>query len=136
MNISTKGKYGLRAMVELAESKDGAALSINSIAQRQGLSERYLEQLMARLKRAGLVSSTRGVHGGYRLTSPPESIMVGDILRALEGNIEPIDCPGLEGECDISGSCVSKKLWKRINDGVNKIVDETSLQSLIDGDCG
>lgn len=132
MKLSTKGRYGLRALVDLALSGDGGAVSISSIAQRQDLSEGYLEQLMARLRRAGLVKSTRGAHGGYVLAKPAGDILVGDVLRALEGDIQPVDCPGLIGKCAESGSCVTMALWKRINDGVNRIVDETTLQSLID----
>jgi Rrf2 family protein len=135
MNISTKGKYGLRALVDLTVHGKREAVSISSIAQRQGLSEGYLEQLMARLKKAGFVQSTRGARGGYRLAYAPEEISVGDVLRALEGSIEPIDCPGIDGGCGAADSCVTMNLWKRINDGVNKIVDETTLQSLIGGEC-
>ncbi len=137
MKISTKGKYGLRALVDLTVHGEKEAVSISSIAQRQGLSERYLEQLMARLKKAGLVRSTRGAYGGYQLAKLPQDVMVGEVLRALEGSsLDPIDCPGLEGDCEISDSCVTKNLWKRINDGVNKIIDETTLQSLIEEECG
>lgn len=136
MKISTKGKYGLRALVDLAIHSEPDAVSISSIATRQGLSERYLEQLMARLKKAGLVTSTRGAYGGYRLAKKPEEVMVGDVLRALEGNsLDPIECAGIMGQCDASDSCVTMSLWKRINDGVNKIVDETTLQSLLADHC-
>lgn len=132
MKLSTKGKYGLRALVDLAVNSGDEAVSISSIATRQDISEGYLEQLMAKLKKAGIVHSTRGAHGGYTLAKPAEDIPVGDVLRALEGNIDPIDCPGITGECGAGDSCVTKYLWKRINDGVNEIIDELTLRSLID----
>jgi len=132
MKISTKGKYGLRALVDLAANSMVEAVSISSIAQRQDISEGYLEQIMAKLRNAGIVTSTRGAHGGYKLALPAEDIFVGDVLRTLEGNIEPIDCPGLTGDCSGSDSCVTKYLWKRINDGINEIVDEITLKSLIE----
>ncbi len=132
MKLSTKGRYGLRALVDLAQCGEDGAVSISSIAQRQDISEGYLEQLMGKLKRAGFVQSTRGAHGGYALAMPAADIHVGDVLRALEGSIEPVECPGLAGNCAESGSCITKSLWKRINDGVNTIVDETTLASLIE----
>ncbi len=132
MKLSTKGKYGLRALVDLSVHCQDEAVSISSIAQRQEISEGYLEQLMAKLKKAGIVVSTRGAKGGYSLAIPAGDIMVGDVLRALEGNIDPIDCAGIYGECAGADSCVTKYLWQQINDGVNKIVNEMTLQSLID----
>lgn len=132
MKLSTKGKYGLRALVDLAVNSGDEAVSISSIAQRQDISEGYLEQLMAKMKKAGIVTSTRGAHGGYTLARPADEIWVGDVLRALEGSIEPVDCPGLEGECTDADSCITKNLWKRINDGVNRIVNDISLRSLIE----
>lgn len=132
MKLSTKGKYGLRALVDLSVHCQDEAVSISSIAQRQEISEGYLEQLMAKLKKAGIVVSTRGAKGGYLLAIPAGDIMVGDVLRALEGNIDPIDCAGIHGKCAGADSCVTKYLWQQINDGVNKIVSEMTLQSLID----
>ncbi|HBU11862.1 MAG TPA: AsnC family transcriptional regulator [Clostridiales bacterium] len=132
MKLSTKGRYGLKALVDLAVNGDKEAVSAGSIAQRQDISEGYLEQLLARLKKAGIVVSARGAHGGYFLARPAEQIRVGDVLRALEGSIEPAPCPGLEGECTDASSCVTKNLWRRINEGLTKIVDETSLRALIE----
>jgi Rrf2 family protein len=136
MKISTKGKYGLRALADLAVNGRTAAVSINRIAQRQAISEGYLEPLMAKLRNAGIGASTRGAYGGYKLAKPADAIFVGDVLRVLEGSIDPIDCPGLTGKCVGGDACVTKKLWKRINDGVNEIVDEMTLESLIGGDGG
>ena len=118
--------------MDLAVNSGEEAVSISSIAQRQDISEGYLEQLMAKLKKADIVRSTRGAHGGYTLARPADEIWVGDVLRALEGSIDPVDCPGLEGECTDADSCITKNLWRRINEGLNKIVDEMSLRSLIE----
>ena len=90
MKLSTKGRYGLRAMLDLALHSESEAVSIASIAARQNISESYLEQLIAKLRKAGLVSSVRGAGGGYVLTKMPEEISVGDILRALEGNLDAV----------------------------------------------
>lgn len=133
MKLSTKGRYGLRALVDLAVNGAEEAVSVGSIAQRQDISERYLEQLMAKLKRAGIVKSTRGAKGGYVLAKDEEEITIGEVLRALEGSLEPVDCPGLgEQGCSGSDTCVTKYVWKRINEGVNQIVDEITLRSLME----
>ena len=97
MKLSTKGRYGLRALIDLAQYSGQAPVSITSISARQDISERYLEQLMALLRKAGLIRSVRGAGGGYVLAKDMKEISVGDILRALEGNLEPVECPGLCG---------------------------------------
>ncbi len=134
MKLSTKGRYGLRAMIDLAQNSEKEAVSISTIATRQNISESYLEQLVGKLKKAGLVSSIRGAQGGYVLAKQTNDISVGDILRALEGDLNPIDCPALadEGGCEQSGSCASKYVWQRLNDGINEIVDEIKLSTLIE----
>ena len=95
MKLSTQGRYGLRELLDLAVHQGNGTVSIQSIAARQNISERYLEQLIAKLKKAGLVSSIRGAGGGYRLAKDAEDISVGDILRALEGSLDAVECPGL-----------------------------------------
>lgn len=95
MKLSTKGRYGLRALIDLAQYSAEAPVSITSISARQDLSERYLEQLMSMLKKAGLVRSVRGAGGGYVLAKDMAEISVGDVLRALEGSLEPVECAGL-----------------------------------------
>ena len=134
MKLSTKGRYGLRALIDLAGYSTDGPVSIVSISERQEISERYLEQLMSLMKKAGLVKSIRGAGGGYVLARDPGDISVGDILRALEGNLDPVDCAGLdpEGNCDISDSCVTKYVWKRINESINRTVDEIRLDQLIE----
>ena len=133
MKLSTRARYGLKALIDLGLHCETEAVSIQSIAGRQNISDSYLEQLMAKLKKAGLVESTRGAGGGYRLGRPAEEISVGDVLRALEGNLEPVECAGLdpEGECKGADSCVTKYVWKRINDSINQTVDGIWLNQLV-----
>ena len=134
MKISTKGRYGLRALIDLAQYSEIEPVSINSIAMRQGISERYLEQLMTLMKKAGLIKSIRGAGGGYVLAKEIEDISVGDVLRALEGNLQPVECAAFsqEGSCEVSGVCVTKYVWQRINESINKTVDEISLKQLVE----
>ena len=132
MKISTKGKYGLRAMIDLAQYSEQDAVSISSIAQRQKISESYLEQLVAKLKKAGLVVSIRGAAGGYRLARPASGISVGDVLRALEGDVRAVICTAQTEEgCEGEELCVTKYVWQRINESIEKTVDEMMLDQLV-----
>lgn len=134
MKLSTKGRYGLRALIDLAVHQEEGAVSIQSIAARQDISEHYLEQLIAKLRKAGLVTSIRGAGGGYRLAGDPCRISVGDILRALEGSLDAVECPGLQegGACSAKDLCVTKYVWKRVNESINQVVDEITLSQLIE----
>lgn len=134
MKISTKGRYGLRALIDLAQYSEIEPVSISSIAARQGISERYLEQLMTLLKKAGLIQSIRGAGGGYILAKDVSEISVGDILRALEGNLEPVECAAYHEEesCEVAGRCVTKYVWQRINESINQTVNEISLKQLVE----
>lgn len=134
MKISTKGRYGLRALIDLAQYSEIEPVSINNIAVRQGISERYLEQLMTLMKKAGLVKSIRGAGGGYILAKSVDEISVGDVLRALEGKLETVECTAHSPEdvCQASGGCVTKYVWQRINESINRTVDEISLKQLVD----
>ena len=132
MKISTKGKYGLRAMIDLAQYSEQEAVSISSIAQRQKISESYLEQLVAKLKKAGLVVSISGAAGGYRLARPASGISVGDVLRALEGDVRAVICTAQTEEgCEGEELCVTKYVWQRINESIEKTVDEMMLDQLV-----
>jgi len=136
MKLSTKGRYGLRAFIDLAVWGEEEPVSLTSIAERQGISVNYLEQLMAKLKRAGLVNSVRGVNGGYVIAKPAEEISVGDVLRALEGDLAPVECVGIGSNnettrCNGSSHCVSKIVWKRINDSINDTVDSIYIGELV-----
>lgn len=134
MKLSTKGRYGLRALIDLARYSGAEPVPISSISSRQEISERYLEQLMALLKKAKLVRSVRGAGGGYVLAKRAEEISVGDILRALEGKLEPAECAELdaEGECEAAGGCVTKYVWQRINESINQTVDGIKLDALVE----
>jgi Rrf2 family protein len=121
-------------MIDLARFSTDEPVSISAIATRQDISERYLEQLVALLKKSNLVESVRGAGGGYTLSKDPQEISVGMILRALEGNLEPVRCKGFseQEECPLSGSCVSKLVWFRVNESINKAVDEIYLSELVE----
>ncbi|RFU61498.1 Rrf2 family transcriptional regulator [Bacillus sp. V59.32b] len=123
MKISTKGRYGLTIMIELAKHHGEGPTSLKTIAQAHDLSEHYLEQLIAPLRNAGLVKSIRGAYGGYVLAKDPESITSGDIIRVLEGPISPVE--GIEDE-----EPVKRQLWIRIRDAVKEVLDNTTLEDL------
>ena len=134
MIISTKGRYGLRAMFVLALQQHEGPVSIKYIAEDQAISETYLEQLFSKLRKSGLVRSVRGAQGGYQLEKPPKDISVGDILKALEGPLAPSDCVVGDGAgiCQNSEMCSTRSIWKRIYEGVNAVVDGISLQDMLD----
>lgn len=134
MKLSTKGRYGLRAMINLALYSSEEVVSIKSISERESISENYLEQIIATLKKADYVTSTRGAKGGYSLSKEAKDISVGDILRALEGDLNPVDCVAVNDEisCDEADFCVTKYVWKRISESINQVVDNISLQDLVD----
>lgn len=134
MKLTTRGRYGLRALIDLAVHEEEGAVSTQSIAQRQQISESYLEQLIRSMKKAGLVDSVRGAGGGYHLARPASEISVGDILRALEGNIDAVSCPALgdmKAGCAGADWCVTKYVWKRINDAISDAVDSIMLDQLV-----
>lgn len=134
MILSTKGRYGLKAMVDIALNSQQTPVSIHSIALRQDISDRYLEQLIGRLKKAGLLKSSRGSQGGYQLSKDISEITVGEILSALEGNLKPINCKELdeEGGCKTAESCVTKYVWKRIYDNILDSVNHIYLSELVE----
>lgn len=134
MKISTKGRYGLRALIDVAQYSEIEPVAISSIAARQDISERYLEQLMAMLKKAGLIKSIRGAGGGYVLAKNMDDISVGEVLRALEGTLEPVECAGFQetDSCKAAGGCVTKYVWQRINDSINRTVDEIRISQLVE----
>jgi len=132
MKLSTRGRYGIHAMYELALCYGDGPQSIKSIAERQCIPEAYLEQLVAVLRREGLVISNRGAQGGYRLSRGPAEITVGDVLRALEGGLNLVDCLEEDDSCGKSCACPSRIVWVKIRDGLNQIVDGITLQDMID----
>ena len=134
MKLSTKGRYGVTAMFDLAMHYGEGAVPLKDIAARQGLSEHYLEQLIVPLRRAGLVRSIRGAQGGYLLARRPEEITVGDIIRVLEGPIAPVDCvivdSGFEQYCDKADNCVTRAIWRKLRDSINAVLDSVTLADL------
>ena len=133
MKISTKGRYALRIMIDLAIHLDQGPIRVKDIASRQNISEKYLEQIIALCNKAGYVKSVRGAQGGYLLTKAPSEYTVGMILRLAEGSIAPVACvEDAEAGCEKRGVCVSAMLWQKINDAVNEVVDNTTLQDLVD----
>lgn len=130
MKISTKGRYALRVMIDLAVNDKGDYVSLKDIANRQEVSLKYLEQIMAMLNKAGYVKSTRGNNGGYRLAKSPEEYKVGDILRKTEGDLAPIACVGGE-ECGKRENCKTFKFWQGLDNVINEYVDSKTLADLI-----
>ncbi len=133
MRLSTKGRYGVLAMYELARRYGDGPVSIKEIAEIQDFSNAYMEQLFASLKKAGLIMSVRGAKGGYQLTREPRDITVGQIIDALEGPIELADCVGgPEGYiCRKSAACVTRSLWVEIQDSIREIIDNRTLEDLV-----
>lgn len=133
MKLSTKGRYGLRALIDLALYSDEEAVSIQSISNRQNISDSYLEQLMRKLKKAGLVVSERGAQGGYRLAKPADEISVGDVLRALEGSLEAVSCGvGNNEHCQGEDLCVTRYVWQEINKSIQETVDSIKISQLVE----
>ncbi|MBU5487812.1 Rrf2 family transcriptional regulator [Clostridium sp. MSJ-8] len=131
MKLSTRGRYGVKAMVELALGYGSKPLSIKTIAARQNLSEYYLEQLFSPLRNAGLIKSIRGAQGGYVLNKEPKDITVADVIKVLEGPIEIADC--IEGEnCDNERYCATRLLWEKIRDSIENVMNGITLQDIVD----
>ena len=132
MKLSTKGRYGLRALIDLTLYSENETVSIQSIARRQNISDSYLEQLMRKLRSAGLIVSVRGAQGGYKLARPANEISVGDVLRALEGSLEAVTCGGEDNSCQGADLCVTKFVWERINSSIRDTVDSIKLSQLVE----
>ncbi len=132
MKISTKGRYALRLMVDLALNNNGENISLKEISARQGISVKYLEQIISMLNRAGYVKSERGSNGGYRLTKKPEEYTVGMILRLTEGSLAPIACVDEDGAgCDRFEQCTTFSVWKKLNDAISGVVDNITVADLV-----
>jgi Rrf2 family protein len=133
MKISTKGRYALRLMLDLATYNTGEPISLKDIARRQGISEKYLEQIISGLNKAGYVRSIRGSQGGYILTNPPEFYTVGMILRLTEGDLAPVDCVAVGSpECEKMDGCVTVRIYKKIYAAVNEVVDSITLADMME----
>jgi len=133
MKFSSRARYGLRAMIALAKGYHRGPLSLAEISRSEDISLSYLEQLIAILRRAGLVGGTRGAHGGYRLTADPASITAGQVVRALEGPLAPAECvsEGVgAGYCRRQMICPSKPLWEQVRNSIAQVLDTTTLADL------
>lgn len=129
MKLSTRSRYGMRALLYIAERSAEGPISLSAIAEEEGISLHYLEQLMRKLRLSGLVSSVRGAKGGYTLSRSAEEISVGDILRSLEGSLHLTDCL-VDEVCDRGEDCPTRQLWNKINEGMTEIVDNTMLADI------
>ena len=133
MRISTKGRYAIKLMLDLATNYRGDPIKLKDIAKRQHTTEKYLEQIVSILNKASLVRSSRGAKGGYVLTAPPENYTIGMILRATEGNLTPVDCTEIQGApCANRDQCVTVRIWKRLDDAVNSVLDDIKLSDLLE----
>ncbi|MDD2421829.1 MAG: Rrf2 family transcriptional regulator [Heliobacteriaceae bacterium] len=132
MKLSTKGQYGVRAMYELAHSYGQGPVSLKTVADRQDISVYYLEQLIAVLRKAGLVNSIRGATGGYVLAREPAAITVGDIIRVLEGPVAPVDCVNddLPDCCARAAQCITKQIWAQVRDAIEQVIDSITLADM------
>ena len=131
MKFSTKGTYGLRAVVELAKHYGEGPVSLAAVATEQGISEAYLEQLMRSLKNAGIVKTTRGKAGGYLLTREPQNISVLETLRALEGSTDIADCVGSDASvCENACTCSARPLFLKLQSRINAVLEETTIGEL------
>ncbi len=133
MKISTRGRYALRMMLDMALADSGKPVRVKEIAERQEISEKYMEQIMSILNKAGFVRSIRGPQGGYFLTRKPEEYTVGMLLRLTEGSLSPVDCLD-EGtdSCPRQEGCVTFILWKQLDEAIRGVVDKVTLQDLVD----
>lgn len=131
MKLSTKGRYGVKAMVDLAIHFGDTPVSIKSISERQNISEFYLEQLFAPLRKVGLIRSVRGAQGGYVLNRQPSEITVADIIDVLEGPIEISTCIE-KGECDNEDICPTRLLWEKIKNSIDEVTNSVTLQDMAD----
>ena len=133
MKISTKGRYALRMMLDLAMYSEGGPVCLKDVARRQQISDKYLEQIIATLNKAGYVRSVRGAQGGYLLKKDPAEYTVGMILRLTEGDLAQVGCVGAEKEeCERKEGCVTIRIWQQINDAVNQVVDNITLADMLE----
>ncbi|CAN5802790.1 Rrf2 family transcriptional regulator [soil metagenome] len=134
MKVSTRGEYGMRAMVELSRRYGDGPTSLSTIADASTVPAAYLEHLMRELRNKNLVKSTRGAHGGYELTRGPEQILVGEVYRALEGPVAPMDCVSeipADDVCPLIDGCATRFAWVKVRDSIIDVLDSTSLADLL-----
>ena len=134
MMVSTKGRYALRIMLDLAQQEPETYISLTSVSSRQGVSVKYMEAIVAILNRAGLVESQRGKDGGYRLRRKPSEYSIGSILKLTEGSLAPVTCLDCEQSgCDRADSCLTLPMWQRLDEIIDGYLEKITLQDLLDG---
>ena len=132
MKISTRGRYAIRLMMDLADNQTGEPVKLKDAARRQGISEKYLEQIISVLNKNGFVRSVRGAQGGYLIARDPSEYTVGMILRATEGSLSPVECVDDLESCEREAGCAARILWGKIADAINQVTDSITLQDLVD----
>lgn len=133
MKISTKGRYALRMMLDLAEHQNDGFIALKDIAKRQDISKKYLEQIIPVFNKSGILSTTRGSQGGYRLARTPDKYTVGEILRLTEGSLAPVSCAGADpAECGKSADCVMLPVWQGLYKVINEYLDSITLQDILE----
>ena len=131
MKLTTKGRYATRAMLDLALHRDEGAVLVRDIARRQEVSEKYLKQLLAPLKAAGLVRTIRGARGGLTLAKPPSEIKLIEIVQVMEGSMASVECVDDAQICSRSDSCVTRQVWTEMKEATDKVLESTNLQDLV-----
>ena len=133
MKISTKGRYALRMLVDLAEHENCGFVALKDIAERQNISKKYLEQIIPILNKSDILKTTRGSQGGYMLSRSPDKYTVGEILRLTEGSLAPVDCLNQEpNECERSAECATLPVWQGLYRVINDYLDSITLQDILD----
>ena len=133
MRISTKGRYAMRMLIDLAEHQNCGFVALKDIADRQNISKKYLEQIIPILGKSDILKTTRGSHGGYMLSKSPDKYTVGEILRLTEGSLAPVDCLNQDPiECERSGICATLPVWQGLNRVISEYLDSITLQDILD----
>lgn len=132
MKISTKGRYALRMLLDLAEHQNCGYISLKDIADRQGISKKYLEQIIPIFNKSGILKTVRGSQGGYQLSKAPDKYTVGEILRLTEGSLSPVSCAEEPSECERSADCAMLSVWQGLYKVINEYLDGITLQDIMD----
>ncbi len=132
MKLSTRARYGTKALLELALHENGELVPLKEIAQRQDIPLPYLEHLISPLVQAGIVRSTRGIGGGVSLVKPPHQVVLSEVILLLEGSLAPVDCLNHPETCPHSGHCVTRGLWNEVREAISGVLDSITLQDLVE----
>ena len=132
MKLSTKARYGARALAELAVGYPDSMASVANIAEKQKISPKYLEHIMASLRAVGIVKAVRGMHGGYALARAPASITLKQLFRVLEGSVAPVYCVDHPDSCPMEGTCATRETWVEMKESMERVLDDTTVQDLVE----